>query len=379
MARDEESFGPPRPASAQLADPPDPLQGPGRLPARRTTSRLDPQAAPRRSPNLWLIPSEKPPARLRATDPRPTRSMTSSTGCAGCRCSGRETANGYSSAPAMDRLRVSKAPTSNSGLRWPSYGRPLTVTVPLWWPVQAHDRPHRRGLARPVRTQESRHASRHHVKRNVVHRDRIAIWRTVVKGRVDGPLSVGGGGVLWLRLAGRPSGPRVRDGRSCSYSGAGYPRLGSSHVRRLKSSAAPGWALLRRHFASCCRASRGCSGRLASRNELLEGLARVGEPPAGVWCGACVRWRACGEGSPPAGMSAEPCRMGAPGGDLPAVAGELAGDRDRDDPVGFAARVFELRQRALSRRCARQAMWMTWGDCPRWRRSGASPTAGPRR
>ena len=31
-----------------------------------------------------------------------------------------------------------------------------------------------------------------------------------------------------------------------------------------------------------------------------------------------------------------------PGGDLPAVAGELAGDGDRDDPAGFAAGVFEL-------------------------------------
>jgi hypothetical protein len=30
------------------------------------------------------------------------------------------------------------------------------------------------------------------------------------------------------------------------------------------------------------------------------------------------------------------------GGDLPAVGGELAGDGDRDDPAGFAARVFEL-------------------------------------
>ena len=30
------------------------------------------------------------------------------------------------------------------------------------------------------------------------------------------------------------------------------------------------------------------------------------------------------------------------GGDLPAVGGELAGDRDRDDPAGFAAGVFEL-------------------------------------
>ena len=30
-------------------------------------------------PSLWLMPSEKPPARLRATEPRPTRSMTLST------------------------------------------------------------------------------------------------------------------------------------------------------------------------------------------------------------------------------------------------------------------------------------------------------------
>lgn len=34
-------------------------------------------------------------------------------------------------------------------------------------------------------------------------------------------------------------------------------------------------------------------------------------------------------------------RCGA-GGDLPAVGGELAGDRDRDDPAGFVAGVFEL-------------------------------------
>ena len=34
--------------------------------------------------------------------------------------------------------------------------------------------------------------------------------------------------------------------------------------------------------------------------------------------------------------------MGCPGGDLPAVAGQFAGDRDRDDPAWFMARVFEL-------------------------------------
>jgi uncharacterized membrane protein len=44
--------------------------------------------------------------------------------------------------------------------------------------------------------------------------------------------------------------------------------LGSSHVRRLKSSAAPGWALLRRQIAELLCARPGCSGRLASRNGL---------------------------------------------------------------------------------------------------------------
>ena len=34
--------------------------------------------------------------------------------------------------------------------------------------------------------------------------------------------------------------------------------------------------------------------------------------------------------------------MGCPGGDLPAVGGEFAGDRDGDDPAWFAAGVFEL-------------------------------------
>jgi len=34
--------------------------------------------------------------------------------------------------------------------------------------------------------------------------------------------------------------------------------------------------------------------------------------------------------------------MGRPGGDLPAVGGQFASDRDRDDPAWFAASVFEL-------------------------------------
>jgi hypothetical protein len=50
--------------------------------------------------------------------------------------------------------------------------------------------------------------------------------------------------------------------------------LCSSHVRCLLSSAAPGWALLRRRIAELLCASRGGSGRLASRNGNVEsGLA----------------------------------------------------------------------------------------------------------
>ena len=37
-----------------------------------------------------------------------------------------------------------------------------------------------------------------------------------------------------------------------------------------------------------------------------------------------------------------PVGMRGPGGDLPAVGGEFAGDRDGDDPAGFVACVFEL-------------------------------------
>jgi hypothetical protein len=59
------------------------------------------------------------------------------------------------------------------------------------------------------------------------------------------------------------------------------------------------------------------------------GLARVAEPPASGWCVP----RQGGRGR---------VLMGRAGGDLPAVGGELAGDRDRDDPAGFAPRVFEL-------------------------------------
>src|ERR1019366_2265931 len=51
------------------------------------------------------------------------------------------------------------------------------------------------------------------------------IWRGGCQGvGVARHCLVGGGGRMWLRLVGRSGRPRVRDGRSCSYSGAGYPK-----------------------------------------------------------------------------------------------------------------------------------------------------------
>src|ERR1039458_10171722 len=137
---------------------------------------------------------------------------------------------------------------------------------------------------------------------------------------------------MWLRLAGRSERPRVRDGWSCSYSGAGYPKT-----------------FVRRTSAVYCRARRlggvaqatnrgvvvrepGCSGRLASRNGKcrVKELARVGESPGS---GGCVRRQDGGR---------DRVWLQRAGRDLPAVGGELAGDRDRDDRAGFVARVFEL-------------------------------------
>jgi hypothetical protein len=73
-----------------------------------------------------------------------------------------------------------------------------------------------------------------------------------------------GAWVMWLRLAGRSGRPRVRDGGHAHIRGLAQD-LCSSHVRCLKSSAAAG-AVLRRQIAELVCASRGCAGRLASRN-----------------------------------------------------------------------------------------------------------------
>lgn len=112
---------------------------------------------------------------------------------------------------------------------------------------------------------------------------------------------------MWLRLVGRSGRPGVRDVRSASYAGAGYPKtLFSSHVRylSLRSSAVARGAI-----------AQGSGAELVVREA---GRARAASP------------------------AATGCRVGLVGGGyLPAVAGEFAGDRDRDDAVGLFAGVFE--------------------------------------
>jgi hypothetical protein len=84
-----------------------------------------------------------------------------------------------------------------------------------------------------------------------------------------------GGWLMWLRLVGRSGRPRGSRRLVMLIFGGWVPQeLGSSHVRRLKSSAAAAWRLLRRQIAELLCASRGCSGRLTSRNGLFStGLA----------------------------------------------------------------------------------------------------------
>src|ERR1019366_8908574 len=77
----------------------------------------------------------------------------------------------------------------------------------------------------------------------------VGVWSAVVAARGAGRAAAGSRRVVMLIF------------------GGWVPQdLCSSHVRCLKSSAAPGWALLRRQIAELLCASRGCSGRLASRN-----------------------------------------------------------------------------------------------------------------
>lgn len=61
---------------------------------------------------------------------------------------------------------------------------------------------------------------------------------------------------MWLRLAGRSGRLRVRDGGHAHMRGRLTQDLCSSHVRCLKSSAPPGWAVLRRRIAEMLCASR---------------------------------------------------------------------------------------------------------------------------
>ena len=148
---------------------------------------------------------------------------------------------------------------------------------------------------------------------------------------------------MWLRLAGRSECPRGSRRWSCSYSGALGPR--PLFVARPLSKVERGrrdGRVLRRLIAESVCASRDARAASPAATGLCVGLARGGEPPAGAcelrWERGCLR-----EGV----ARRQGCRrnrvgMSAPGGDLPAVGGELASDRDRDDPAGFVAGVFEL-------------------------------------
>jgi hypothetical protein len=130
---------------------------------------------------------------------------------------------------------------------------------------------------------------------------------------------------------------------SCSYSGAGPRPL---FVARPLSKVERG----RMWWAGAQATNRGDRGARAGmlgpprqpQPGSVSGLARGGEPPAGArelrWERGCLREGvACRHGG-----RRNAVWMRGPGGDLPAVGGELAGDRDRDDPAGLAARVFEL-------------------------------------
>src|SRR5581483_2297214 len=112
---------------------------------------------------------------------------------------------------------------------------------------------------------------------------------------------------MWLRLAGRPARPRGSRRWSASYAGTGYPKT-------LISSHGP--------------LSRIERGRWTAR--LLNGLSRTSvvrdcrEARTASPAAACCWW-----------VSGREC-------DLPAEAGEFAGDRDGNDAVGLLAHVLEL-------------------------------------
>ena len=176
---------------------------------------------------------------------------------------------------------------------------------------------------------------------------------------------------MWLRLAGRSGRPRISRRWSASYSGAGYPKtLFSSHVRCLKSSAAPVGGGAHGEIADLVCASR--EARAASPAATGCGWRSGHGVLVLVRDGVCVRegvarWRGCQRNR---------VWMGAPGGDLPAVAGELAGDRDRDDPVVLASGVLELAPARVqsSLRAPGDVDHLGWWS--RWRSSSASRHRG---
>ena len=121
-----------------------------------------PRTAPA-MPSRWSMPRENPPARRRVAEASPTSSSTSST---------RRPARPLDWAihsrwsrarrPGWTAVASSSAPTWRRGVRRVWYGRPPTSAVPPVGCVEPQDDAQRRGLARPVGTDEPGHLPRSH-------------------------------------------------------------------------------------------------------------------------------------------------------------------------------------------------------------------------
>ena len=140
---------------------------------------------------------------------------------------------------------------------------------------------------------------------------------------------------MWLQLAGRSGLPRVSR-RSVSLICGGWVPQDLVFVARPLSK------IERRRQTGCSWGCRGLVVRECREARAASSAATVVMFGLGQLVLLCFGGteRACVRGRPPAWTLAEPgAGWGTPGGDLPAKAGELAGDGDRDDPVGLLAGV----------------------------------------
>ena len=206
------------------------------------------------------------------------------------------------------------------------------------------------------------------------------IWRSGCQGvALIGHLWWGVAGLCGSRLPGRRGSVRVRDVWSASYTGT---RVGY-RPQDLCSSHGPPSEIERGPLVGGLLTSGSRTDLCAS----TEAPRRPGSRERVVVVGQAVSWRAsCFGGSGGClregvarwhGCRRNPVRMGVlPGGELPAEAGELAGDRDRDDPVGLAAGVLELAPAGVQPSLRAPGDVDDLGGWSRWRRSSASPTPG---